>query len=374
MATSRKSKLVKKLDMSSDAGHEEGKFVRGGGGMKHFPSDLVSLSMDEWTEATNSTFNNPDYVLVNNQPYVMGATAREYGQGKRARMSRYTREWMGALTAIGQAWLINPDDYYDDEGREVEIETTVSAAFPYKDFRHTPALIESILGHWEVKWGKEVRAFTVTSVIPFAEPLGGLANLALQEDDEGYYFDRRIYDDDVLVIDIGGRTVHIVAIGRGLKILHKRSETEEIGALEILDSFKTAVIGAYPNDFATGHVNPRKLRDALRTGIWQSGVDIDMSDLATAAKGKMLDTIKETIRLRAGGLSNYSYIILTGGGVTLMGDLLVAELQKQGKAEIFFAHEDRDLCYLANALGGEKISIFTSQEQAKAAALAGKRK
>jgi hypothetical protein len=136
----------------------------------------------------------PDYLRVNGQPCVVGASAERHGTlTRRSGASRYRKDYYGVFAAAALARL------YERGG-----EVLLFGSHPPGDVAFREDLMRAVVGDWHVEVGGRERVFRVSYANTFDEPVGGLMNVVLAEDGR-HYARTDINGGRVLVIDIGGR-------------------------------------------------------------------------------------------------------------------------------------------------------------------------
>jgi len=115
------------------------------------------------------------------------------------------------------------------------------------------------------------------------------------------------------VIDIGGRTTDVAVIfqSKGICIDHKRSGSEDIGVLDVLDDIELSI----RKKFNVSSLSLGSLQKALETGVIRNyGKNEDVSEFVEAAKTKVAERIKRFVSSKFGDGSDLEKILLVGGG------------------------------------------------------------
>lgn len=204
--------------------------------------------------------SNPDYVLVNNKPYVMGRSAERHGVNVvRTGASRYERNYYGVLLA-GALYRL-----FDGPVGPI----TLFASHPPADKDYRQDLADAAIGEWLVQVGDDARDFYISEVFTYDEPVGGLINRAvsndLQQDDD-------ITSGDILVIDIGGGTTSIVTCNPNGQVDYGMMDGFSEGIISVMGAFEKAFRQRYLKEFREARqLEPARVRQALQTGIYAGG-------------------------------------------------------------------------------------------------------
>lgn len=330
-----------------DAGNSiiKAKIARRESGEITFPHALRLLSDTEFRTILNRAVSagpSEDYIRVNGQPYVVGASAERHGvQVQRTGSARYTRDYLGVFAASVLS-------RFYDKSREVKI----FASHPPGDMKFREDLMKAVMGEWKVESHKGERTFRVTYVNTYDEPVGGLMNALLTEDGQ-HYLRYEIKDSRALVIDVGGFTTDWVAVNPGGEIDYSLVRSVSLGIQNVVsdfeESFRAHNLQAVKN---TPNLPPERIRKAIMTGMFEGGGQkYPCEQEVKEAMNLLLNRIGDTYQRLAGGALSWDFIILTGGGCALLHKYLLPILNHQ---HVILADEISQL-HLANIRGGMKL-------------------
>lgn len=318
-----------------------------------FPHALKQLTRAEYNAAIDGYGRDgtPDYVEVNGNYYVIGASATQYPDLQRVTgHHRYTRDYFGVFLAVMLFRMYKT-------GRDVAI----YASYPTGDYDHRTALAKSIWGEWVITINGKTKAFNVKYVNTYEEARGGANNLILSND--GIQFeDRDINDGDALVIDIGGGTTDLRSVKDG-KVTGLVARSLDLGAQNIETSFESLLLGKRDEGgqlyFAGYRTLPLDLlRQAIKTKRWVGGgLDLDVAHEVDQATNMLLTQLRQVYeaplaRKGCGGPMLWRYIILTGGASAMLHDYLLPILKHH---RIVLAEKDIEKMQYANIHGGRKL-------------------
>jgi hypothetical protein len=283
-----------------------------------------------------------DYCRVNGKPYVLGPAAERFGVvARRSGAARYTPDYYGVFVAATLARL------YDKS-----VEVAVFGSHPPSDVRYRDDLLQAACNTWTVEIGGMEKVFDVTYANSFDEPAGGLFNVILAQD--GQHYQRSdINGGRALVIDIGGHTTDWLAVNAGGEIDYSLQESTALGILGVLRDFERSLRANHSDTFkrVSGALPPDRVRNAIRTGMYQGGgYDLDCQLEANEATNILINRISDTYQTTANGGADYDSIILTGGGAALLHDRLLPVL---AHSRVVLA-DDPATIHLANVRGGLK--------------------
>jgi hypothetical protein len=232
---------------------------------------------------------------------------------------------------------------------------TLFASHAPRDIHYAERLKAAARGTWEVERTEGTFKYTVNQVHTFDEPLGGYSHFAFTE--RGIEKKRNPLAESItLVVDAGGYTVDAAAIDPGGEIDLGSLKSTVTGVINMLDGFESELRANNTIYFQdAGDLDVRKVETALLTGQYRFGKKvIDCSREATAAMNGLINDVVQVIN-SAGGVTNFDYILLTGGGAALIHDGLQKALPL---AAFLTADPDRDNMKYANVFGGAKIAAL----------------
>ena len=310
-----------------------------------FPHALKTLSETEYENILiRAGKGGPpaDYLRINGQPYVVGASAERHGTlTRKTGASRYSADYYGVLAAAMLARL------YDTDG-----DVNIFGSHPPGDVAFREDLMRAVLGEWHVEMSGEEHCFRVTYANTFDEPAGGLMNVVLSEDGQ-HYARNDINGGRALVIDVGGHTTDWLAVNPGGAVDYSLAESTPIGIQEVVASFERS-FRANNRDVVrdVASLPPDRVREAIASGVFVGGGrTYDCENEAREATSLLLNRVAATYQNVAGGALPWDSIILTGGGSAMLYDRLLPVL---GHDHIILS-EDAPSIHLANVRGGLKM-------------------
>lgn len=307
---------------------------------------IAFLSSSEWGQMAARGKIQPGFVRVNGQPLAFGDAARRYlltDPPKGA--SRYKAEYYG----VGLAYMLS--EIYRRNVASIALVATHAPT----DLDYAGALEAAARGIWQVesRWGD--LTFQVKTVNTVDEPIAGYANFTLNEDGK----ERRrnpLINAMTLVVDVGGHTTDIAKIDPNGAIDNLSLKSTRTGALNVLNKFEERLRSQYAELFQdTLNIDPRRIEAAMNNGFYAFGSSrLDCLELAAQCRAELVNDITQIIR-GAGGVANFDYILLTGGG----GQMIKNDLSKAYKGiEFLTAETDPDLMRFANSFGAVKLALL----------------
>jgi len=315
----------------------------------YFRHAIAPLTDSQWSRVSGHASALPEgYIKVNGLAYAVGDAARRYQIKQRptgARRYEETYYGVGLAMAMSQA--------LDSKSGKVQLRATHAP----QDFDYTRDLELSARGVWQIQSHRGEQIFNVTEVKTLDEPLGGFYHYVLNKDGR-FTKSAGIEEQTVLVLDVGGHTVDVVAVDENYTIDVTSIASTRIGVLKLKEQFESELRYNNRGRFkSTGDIDPRRLETALMTGEFQFGkLNIDCSNEAREAKQMLVNDVVEIIQ-SAGGAAGYSAVLLTGGGAALIYDMLCEAIPY---LDFIMAEKDRNRMRFANVFGAAKI--FTLQE------------
>jgi hypothetical protein len=331
--------------IGSDSGNYDMKLASERGKQLHktfFRHALAPLSDAQWGRATNMGQRVPDEgsYLVNGHAFAVGDTALRVAFKPHLRgASRYRREYIGVLTAVG---------VYKHLGKEGDFDVDVIVSYPPVDYIYNSQLMQAVSGEWEVFGSHGFARINITAKLALDEPVGGFAHFALNAD--GSPSKRtRIQNETVLAIDVGGYSTDSLPIDKGLQPDYTGAFSSRMGTLKLMETFENAVRLRYRDAFQNaGDVMPARWENALMTGKFVYGNSpLDVADEVRETLTAMANEL-DTIITRAGGSVNYNRFLLTGGGSVLLYDLVKAGYPE---VEVTLTDTNRNEVRFANVKG-----------------------
>lgn len=197
----------------------------------------------------------------------------------------------------------------------------VAAARALNASEYTDKMMSAMLGNHEiVDYAGNVVKYTVRAVVPWDEPVGGLARYQfLTENNKESQIKG---GEKVLVVDIGGRLSSIVPAQMSrtgqIHIFWKEAAPMQIGIQNVIESLHTELKGGYTDLFQVHAIPTSILQSVLMTDrAMIRGKEMSFEGYADRACQELLSTVKRTYKDRGEGL-DAQRIIVTGGGGGLM--------------------------------------------------------
>lgn len=332
------------MDVVFDFGNARGKwFVPYSLAQGDFLHAIVPLSENAWDSVVGRGRPAAGILRVNGKPYAVGDAARRYLIKDRPRgAARYRKDYYGVALAyaLSEMFSRNSGNIY------------LMASYPPGDVRHVPRLVDAAKGEWYVESRNGKQTFCVNMVRTFDEPLGGYSHYAFNKD--GTESRRNPYKNStVLVLDVGGYTVDVAAIDPGGEIDTRSLNSTRTGIINLLDHFEDELRSNNRDMFVeTGDLDPRRVEDALRTGVYKFGREqLPCQEEANSCIWELVNDVVDIVN-GAGGVANFDVILVTGGGAALIYDQLQAALPY---IDLVMVEPSRDKMMYANVLGGAKI-------------------
>ncbi len=310
-----------------------------------FIHSLIQLSETEWGQFTTRLGRaHPDLVKVNGVPFIIDETAIRHGfEGRKFGSDRYNELYYGTLVAAGLARL------YDQSMNNL----LLYASHAPKDIDYRPDIIAAARHKWVVETEGRTLTFCIDDVRCFDEPVGGIANVMLSDDGQRYRHPE-LRTGRVLVIDIGGLTVDTVIVREGQPD-YTTAESTMPGIIDVEERFVKLFRSQHSRALQSSNwLDPEQVRDALITGEMDAGGLglIPCEDQVREATAQIISRI-EQLFTRAGGVANFHYIVLTGGGGGLLLHRIRAALRFP-EERILLADDMADI-HFANTRGGFKL-------------------
>lgn len=318
----------------------------------YFRHAIAPLTDSQWSRVAGTASGLPEgYIKVNGLPYAVGDSARRHQIKHRPTgAERYHEMYYG----IGLAMAMS--QAFDSKSGKVQLRATHA---PH-DFDYTSDLEHAALGVWQIESHKGEQVFNVTEVKTLDEPLGGFYHFVLNKSGR-FSKGTSIEDQTVLVLDVGGHTVDIVAVDEDYVIDISSIDSTRAGVLNLKEQFEKELRYNNKRRFKdTGDIDPRQIEKALMTGVFRFGkLEIDCSNEALEAKQTLVNDVIQIIQ-SAGGAADYNSVLLTGGGAALIYDMLSESLPY---LEFTMVEKTREHMRFANVFGAAKI--FTLQEMSR---------
>jgi hypothetical protein len=339
------------VDLVFDFGNARGKwFNPKTGSFDSFRHAMAVLSDEQWKQVVGRGKPPAGYIKVNGQAYVIGDAARRHTIKQRPTgATRYQSTYYGVFLAYALSLACNP----------TKRPLTLFVSHAPRDIDYADHLKAAARNVWTIETENGPAEYRIGTVMTFDEPIGGYMHYALTE--KGTLKKKSlIADATVLTIDVGGYTVDAAAVDPGGLIDPASLDSTVTGVINMTDKFEKALRSKNSLRFRdAGPLDIRRVENALLTGHYKFGkVDIDCKQEASAALNELTDDVVQMINAH-GGIANYDYVLLTGGGAALLVNNLQNALPQ---AEFLLAEDNMDRMMFANVFGGAKIAALLKAE------------
>lgn len=344
-----------------DSGHSRVKWFNPAsnryGDFRHAVHELTEA---EWTRALQRGWREGSgFVRVDGKPFVVGDDARRYVIKERpSGAGRYHRYYYGVTLAaalIADASVASKDAKSAGMTIRQNRNIKLMASHPPQDIDYADDLVSSVEGEIVVESPSGQHTFKISEVITFDEPIGGYSHFSFTE--KGVPIKRNpLANATTLVVDVGGYTTDVAAVDPGGVIDLMSPQSTRAGVIAVTEQFYSELRTAYKQEFRSNpEIDIQKIEKAILAGCYQYGrLKLDCQDIAEAAINGLTNQVLDVIN-SAGGVANYEYILLTGGGSVLIEKSLVKALPA---AQFIPAEKNNDLRKYANVFGGAKIAAL----------------
>lgn len=330
-----------------DFGNARGKFfvprLNRHGDFRHA---IAPLSENEWNNIVGRGRPPRGVIRVNGAPFALGDAAVRYTIAERPKgAARYKENYYG----IGLAYALAEGIQRSDKN------VFLYASHAPIDVNYARNLMQCAAREWYVECRYGELLFNVREVRTFDEPLGGYSHYVLT----GQGDERKknpLRDVMTLAVDVGGHTVDVVAIDPGGEIDLLSLHSTRTGVIRLLESFEADLRANNATLFQdTGDLDVRRVEQAIITGEYHFGRVV--VPCANEAAGAVNALVNDTIQVinAAGGVGNFDYILLTGGGPALIYSTLEAALPR---AQFILSEPDMELMKFSNVFGGAKLAAL----------------
>lgn len=280
-----------------------------------FAHAMAEITEAEYLIAIKDLRNSEDrwdYFKFDGKFYVVGKSARRFDLRRQGR-SKYDRSYMGPFIArVAIEWMRKVNDPNVVIATIKDEPITVFASHPPRDAEFSGHLSKGLKGEYVIEAADDLKIkFRIGTVNTFYESFGSYQFLRLNESD--------MLDGEVGLIDIGGGTCSVLRVGADGIIVPGSGDNTRTGINSVLDVLRGSIEHAYPDVFAKGHVDPVRLENSLRTGVYKAGGygDLKVEELVKKALSPMLNDISDLYTTRLGGGLSIDTLVLTGGGTAL---------------------------------------------------------
>ena len=331
-------------DIFLDFGNADVKYYDGDSNYGYFRHAIVEISESQWREVCKRAKQPPmGYIAIEDRYFAYGDKARRYTlKDKPKGAARYTQDYYGV------ALMAAISELFDSSHRIMN----VYASHAPRDFEYADDIRNAVLGRWKFVTHKGDYNLNIKTVETFDEPLGGFNHAMLTKN--GKVLKSNPYrDSTVLVVDVGGYTVDVVAVDPGGQIDDSSLGSTITGVMDTYNWFERELRSMYRDEFkAVEDITPERLEKAILTGFFQFGkLKLNCDSIGKQAINILVNDILSVIRAN-GSIANYDVILLTGGGSALVYDALkIAE----NRIDFVLVESRREDMRYANVFGGAKL-------------------
>lgn len=313
----------------------------------YFRHALAPLSERKLQQLKGRATTTPEGILVvNGNGVAIGDSARRHTIKQRPTgASRYTSEYYGAFMAQALVLAI---------GRVSKNPTKIAlyASHAPQDVQYARDIQDAVLGNWHIETPTGVQRYEIVRVETFDEPLGGFNHYVLTTSGR----ERKqnpIANSTVLVVDVGGHTVDVVAVDAGGQIDLSSLGSTRTGVIQLKKRFEEDMRNRYSDRFKkAGDLDERRIEFALLTGFYQFGnQELDVISEVSQNISLLTNDVIEIIEAM-GGAANYDSVLLTGGGAALIENALSLAMPE---IDFVLVEDNRDDMRFANVYGAAKL-------------------
>lgn len=331
-------------DIFFDFGNADVKYFDGEQSYGYFRHAIVEISESQWREVCGRAKQPPQgYIAIEGRYFAYGEKARRHALKEKPRgASRYVADYYGV------ALMAAISELYDSSHRVIN----VYASHAPRDFEYADDIRDASLGRWKFVTYKGSYNINIKTVETFDEPLGGFNHVMLTKN--GKVLKSNPYrQSTVLVVDVGGYTVDVVAVDPGGQIDDSSLGSTVTGVIDTFNWFERELRSLYRSEFKdVESILPERLESAMLNGFYQFGkLELDCSAIGNQAINMLVNDILSVIRAN-GSIGNYDVILLTGGGSALVYDAI---RQAEQRIDFILVESRRKDMRYANVFGGAKL-------------------
>jgi len=352
------------MDFIFDFGNARGKWffpkAEGGGDYGDFRHAIYDMKEHEWDQVVGRGKPPKGILRINGAPYAVGDAARKYVIKERPKgASRYRPDYYGVGLAFAMTTCFGQGMLENKQIRKRNI--VIFGSHAPHDVEYASSLVDAAKGTWEIESEYGRLEFQVVDVVTFDEPLGGYSHFAFTEKGSPQKSAKFIFENDTLVVDAGGYTIDVAAVDEGGNIDILSLESTRSGTIDMTTNFERAMRSANKLLFQdTGDIDVKRIEAAILSGTYQMGKTIiDCSAEAHAALSALTNDVVQRINA-SGGVANFPYILLTGGGSILLHNYLEQALPR---AQFILADPSPERMKYANVFGGAKIAALLRKQE-----------
>lgn len=226
------------------------------------------------------------------------------------------------------------------------------ASYAPQDVSYARHIVAEAQREWRVECSAGTLTFKVNSVQTFDEPIGGFCHYVFTQEGKERK-NNPFADKTVLVLDVGGHTSDVVAVDPGGALDLMSLKSTRTGVIDMTKRFESTLRDNNRHIFQdAGDLDISRVEQAIRTGVYKFGrMEIDCQTESREAMHELIYDLTQIVNA-AGGVVNYDYLLMTGGGGALVFDALQEALPR---IELVLAEKNRDDMKFANVFGGAKL-------------------
>lgn len=235
----------------------------------------------------------------------------------------------------------------------------IMATFPPGDVRFVETLMNSLGGkHTVVRVDGSQIVYKIRQVLVVDEPVAGARCFLIAENGRNYK--RKGIDNGLgLCIDIGGKISSLVPFRSDGFVNYNVAESIDLGIQNVMHDVSDILLstaeyeqyfegqrGSLPADAA--------MRECIRSGVYPAGgYELNALDAVADATQKIRSQLRDKINQELGGVRQFSYAVVTGGGGGALYGQIVEHVLNMPQNKIFLAIDDLEQMHLANLFGAD---------------------
>lgn len=320
-----------------------------------FPHAFAAVMPHDYDDGLNryGRANAFDFVRINGQSYIVGATAEHYHQQRLTGAPKYARDYYGVLFAstVARIFHVNPD--------LLKGGLNVVASHASRDYEFHNLLRDAIRGQWAFECGGKRYKFSVPSVETYEECFGSYARCAFVKDKRNQWT-TPLVGKVVGILDIGGGTVGTMMVDARGTVQYGASASGNQGFNHVVERLRTLLKKDFVKLFSRAvEIPDDRLRAALVTGKYTGGGrSIDVKQQVQLALNPLLNEIGQLYSANLGGGIGLDIMMLTGGGNAIVGPTVETILNH---GDTWYAGTKEDIQF-ANVLGMKTFWEVLSEE------------
>lgn len=143
-------------------------------------------------------------------------------------------------------------------------------------------------------------------------------------DEQGNNIEGRTIEDNVVIIDVGGKTTDVAVINSGGCIDQSQSGTDEIGVLNLIEYIQQGINQKFSTIINTPFIEQcvrAKTEDGKYT-IKMFGKPTDVTEIVETAKKRISEELMRAVQRRIGDAVAADVLLFVGGGAMILKDAL----------------------------------------------------